>query len=123
MKIPWEFILNIILSQSFFAAAQNIIEIFRLLLERGLSILHEKYNNKTSSFFWYHYKDYIRPIVLAIMFMIFGIIISICLYNYKNNKNKKDMIRIKDQINQDINPENIITLLKHYIQYYDVVKK
>jgi len=121
IDVPVDFILNVLISQLFFSAAQNIIEILRELVAKFLAWIYFHYHGHISNKFWQVYKDFLRPGIMAIMFIVFGICVSLGLSHYTKIKNENKLRETRETIKQDIKPENIITLLKNYIIYYETV--
>lgn len=119
--IPTELILNIIISQLFFAAAQCIIEIIKELFGRALAWIYYSYSGYLSINFWRIYKDFIKPAFLGLAFIVFGVILALILNNYRTKRNEKQLTEVRNSVKNDITPDNVMQLLKNYVQYYDTV--
>lgn len=120
-NIPYELILNILISQLFFAAAQNLIEIIREIIGRILSWFYYKYDLPKS--FSTFYRDFLRPIIMAVMFILSGVGLSYVLYYYTENKKNNNLKNIKKNIKNEITQDNIVDLLKNYVKYYEITEK
>lgn len=120
MDLPYELILNIIISQLFFAAAQNIIEIIREIITRILAWLYYKYDLPKG--YSIIYKDFLRPLIMGIMFIIAGIIVSCVLMAYNDSQKNKNINKLRKSINAEITQDNVVNLLKNYVKYYELTK-
>jgi len=121
--IPTDLILNIIISQLFFAAAQCLIEIIKELFGRLVAWSYYHYNGYLSISFWQIYKDFIKPAFMGLVFIVFGIILTLILTNITNKKNKLQLEEVRKTVKDDITPDNVMKLLRNYVQYYDTVSR
>lgn len=83
-NIPFSFILNIIISQIFFAAVQNFVELLKILVTK---IMMKVSNNGFEIMFYY--QDILKPIFMFIIFFIIGVLMSLGFYMYKRKHNDK----------------------------------
>lgn len=119
--LPTDLILNIIISQLFFAAAQCLIEIIKELFGRGIAWVYYHYHGYLSTKFWQIYKDFIKPAFMGLIFIIFGIILTIILTKITSKKNQKQLEEVRKNVKDDISPDNVMQLLRNYVKYYDTM--
>jgi len=72
--------------------------------------------------FWETYRDFLRPAIMGIFFIIFGLLLSMWSSEYTNSKKESQINELKEKIKEDVTPENFVTLIKNYITYFDTIK-
>lgn len=96
MKFDIEFVLGIFVSQTFFAAIINLVDLIKTVLNGFVT------KNISMKYLFYKYSIYISPLTSFIFFFVIGICCSLLLTTIKANKKCESITETEQEIINDL---------------------
>lgn len=112
-------IIQTLISQIFFFAAQSLIQFLNEVISTGILTLETRFKYNIHNNFWLFYEAYIKHLIIALLFLLTGFAFTYLLVYCNDRYMETKKNNVISELDKVVTRKDLLTTLKILLGYID----